>query len=151
MVQARTALRQAGIIPTRQRVWILSSLRRRTDHPDAEMALIDLRESLPGLSLNTLYRTLHLFADEGLIQQLAVPTRRARFDGCVRPHDHFLCRRCGRIVDVERPADSPIAAPDTLQAVAEVQGVQRIYLGNCRDCAEHNTKTTAQASLGNQQ
>ncbi len=89
---------------------------------------------MPSISLDTVYRALSLFVRKGLIQQLAVPTRRSRYDGHVAPHDHFLCTRCERIEDVPSVSCPP---PDEVTKVGTVQSTQRTYLGLCHACAEH--------------
>ena len=134
MVASRKTIQTSGLAATRQRVLILKFIQGRTDHPDAETVHQDVSCAMPSISLDTVYRALSLFVRKGLIQQLAVPTRRSRYDGHVAPHDHFLCTRCERIEDV--PGDtSPL--PEDVAKVGTVQSTQRTYLGLCHACAEH--------------
>jgi Fur family peroxide stress response transcriptional regulator len=100
MTSSRKKIATSGLASTRQRVFILKAIQGRIDHPDAETVHQAVISSLPSISLDTVYRTLSLFAKKGLIQQLAVPTRRSRYDGNPKPHDHFLCTRCERIADI---------------------------------------------------
>ena len=90
---------------------------------------------MPSISLDTVYRALSLFVRKGLIQQLAVPTRRSRYDGHVAPHDHFLCTRCERIVDVPAAASVSSPLPDAVLKIGVVQSSQRTYIGLCHACA----------------
>jgi Fur family peroxide stress response transcriptional regulator len=138
LVNANQILQQAGIVTTRQRVGLLELLLRRTDHPDAESLLSSARKGMPSLSADTVYRTLNLFADAGVVQRMAVPTRRARFDGWTDPHDHFLCVRCERISDIPRRAGDVRAIPEEACACGDVRDVQTVYVGVCRRCAKHD-------------
>lgn len=134
MVASRKTIQTSGLAATRQRVLILKFIQGRTDHPDAETVHQDVSCAMPSISLDTVYRALSLFVRKGLIQQLAVPTRRSRYDGHVAPHDHFLCTRCERIEDVPSVSCPP---PDEVTKVGTVQSAQRTYLGLCHACAEH--------------
>ena len=134
MVASRKTIQTSGLAATRQRVLILKFIQGRTDHPDAETVHQDVSCAMPSISLDTVYRALSLFVRKGLIQQLAVPTRRSRYDGHVAPHDHFPCTRCERIEDVPSVSCPP---PDEVTKVGTVQSTQRTYLGLCHACAEH--------------
>jgi hypothetical protein len=75
---------------------------------------------------------------KGLIQQLALPTRRSHFDGCVEPRDHFLCTTCGRIVDLETPDESLGPMTEPVRKIGDVHAVQRVFLGTCPRCADQS-------------
>lgn len=135
MIQKRyKQLREHGIALTSQRAYILNSMQARTDHPDVEAVYTSLRADLPALSLDTVYRTLHLFANKGLIKTLAVPTRRSRFEGRLHDHHHFLCTQCEMIADVESSESLCSTTPAAIQMIGEVHAQQRIYLGVCHAC-----------------
>ncbi len=134
MLEVKQQLRAAGFAPTRQRLLVMQSMRGRTDHPDAESVLTDLREILPSFSTDTVYRTLNAFAERGLIRRLPLPLSKARFDGNVDPHDHFLCKACGLILNLPEAADAPIVNAMPVDRIAQIHSVQRIYDGVCRDC-----------------
>ena len=136
MVASRKTIQTSGLAATRQRVLILKFIQGRTDHPDAETVHQDVSCAMPSISLDTVYRALSLFVRKGLIQQLAVPTRRSRYDGHVAPHDHFLCTRCEPIEDVPSVSCPP---PDEVTKVGTVQSTQRTYLGLCHACAERES------------
>ena len=147
MVNASHMLQQAGIVTTHQRVSLLELLFSRSDHPDADSVLAAARQQMPLLSADTVYRTLNLFADAGIIQRMAMPTRRARFDKCVEPHDHFMCTHCERISDIPRRKKSIGMVPSEVKACGEVRDIQMVYVGVCRACA---AKRDAEQKEGNQ-
>lgn len=134
MIDATQMLQKAGIVTTRQRVSLLELLFQSTAHPDADSLLVSARKQMPALSADTVYRTLNLFADAGIIQRMAVPTRRARFDKCVEPHDHFMCSRCEQISDIPRRRKTAGMIPAEAKACGEVRDVQMVYVGVCRMC-----------------
>ncbi len=129
-------LRKAGFVPTRQRALILQSLRRRKDHPDVDMVFSDLRSVLPSLSMDTVYRTLHAYAGQGLIQRLALPVSRAHFDGNAQAHDHFVCTACQRVLDLDVPDELVMPEISEFTNIATIKAVQRVLLGQCRDCRD---------------
>lgn len=110
---------------TRQRRTILEVLRRRMDHPTAEQLFQELRQTLPHISLGTVYRNLDVLQTTGLIR--VVPGEPRRFDGNQVPHDHFRCSQCGALLDLPSgfiPEPAPVLPGFTVQArVAELVGI----------------------------
>ena len=82
---------QPTIKRSRQRDAILAYLRTRTDHPTAEAVYTALRESMPNISLGTVYRNLALLADYGTILRISCDGKVDHFDANTTPHPHFLC------------------------------------------------------------
>jgi Fur family transcriptional regulator, iron response regulator len=100
-------LREKGIVPTRQRVEIAQVLLEKHQHLSADQLQERLSENggfVP--SRATVYNTLRLFADHGLIREVVVDPQRVFFDSNIDPHHHYF--------DVERSELSDIAA-DALQ------------------------------------
>jgi Fur family iron response transcriptional regulator len=93
-------LSECGIRPTAQRVRIASLLLSRNQHLSAEQILASLREAGARVSKATVYNTLNLFADHGLIRQLSVDGTRAWFDSNVEAHYHFHDMTSGALIDV---------------------------------------------------
>lgn len=92
-------LRAAGLRITPQRVAILKFLRASKAHPSPEMVYRELKPAFPGLSLNTVYQTLHALERAGLLRRIGVEENVYRFDANVAPHVHLVCRGCGRVDD----------------------------------------------------
>lgn len=106
----RMALRAHGIGVTRQRVAVLSYLMDNPGHPDAEQVFRAMRARSVPISLASVYNTLHLFSDKGLLIPLDMEEGRVRFDTRLLPHAHFRCSVCGGIRDL--PLDvSALPAP----------------------------------------
>ena len=118
---------------TKQRTIILTKLREVKTHPTADEIFAMTRESLPRISLGTVYRNLELLARQGDIRCLENGGSQKRFDGNIMPHNHVRCTQCGRIGDIE-PA---MPLPDIAAAKAEgftLTGAQVIFEGICDRC-----------------
>jgi Fur family peroxide stress response transcriptional regulator len=94
-------IRKNGLRVTPQRVLILKLIRESSLHPSAESLCVHARERYPGLSLNTVYRTLDLFEKKGLVKRFDFGENIYRYDGNTAPHAHFYCVECKRLQDME--------------------------------------------------
>src|SRR5262245_56668859 len=104
---AVAALRDRGFRLTGPRHAVLEVVRSVESHPTAEEVHRLVRRRLPGVSLGTIYRNLRLLVGAGLLKELPGPY--ARFDANIRAHHHFMCERCGRIIDVDAAVAEPHA------------------------------------------
>ena len=86
---------------SKQREAIKSFLVGRYDHPTAETVYLGIKQEFPNISLGTVYRNLSLLSDIGEIQKLSTGIGPDRFDGNAAPHYHFICTRCGRVLDID--------------------------------------------------
>lgn len=93
-------LRAHGIHPSAQRVAVAEYVLHTAEHPSAELVFERVRATLPTISLATVYNTLNLFVDKGLLRSLSLREGRTVFDPCLEPHHHFIDEETGTIVDV---------------------------------------------------
>ena len=107
---------------SRQRELIKSFLETRKDHPTADTVYRNVRNQNPRISLGTVYRNLTLLAEEGEIRRLNVGDGVDRFDGDVSPHYHFVCQKCGQVLDLQIDGMEEIdyAPPRTSTAASPV-------------------------------
>jgi Fur family iron response transcriptional regulator len=101
--QCEQRLADCGIRPTGQRVRIAALLLSAPQHLSAEQILDSLRSAGARVSKATVYNTLNLFAERGLIRQLSVDGSRAWFDSNVDAHYHFHDLTSGALIDVPVP------------------------------------------------
>jgi Fe2+ or Zn2+ uptake regulation protein len=94
-------LRAQGIQATPQRLAVADYVLTTTAHPSAEEVWTRVRRSCPTVSRATVYNTLKLFAEKGLIKARCMREGALLFDGCVEPHHHFIDDETGRLYDVE--------------------------------------------------
>ncbi|MFA4944953.1 MAG: Fur family transcriptional regulator [Lentisphaeria bacterium] len=136
LAQFQQACRQLGLRATHQRSEIFRELAATSEHPDAETLCRRVRARIPELSLDTVYRNLRLLEEKGLVLKLAGTADRARFDANTAEHPHFLCTRCGRVLDL--PATTLPHLPPQLAGteIGTVESVQIELRGRCRTCRD---------------
>src|SRR5256885_17260301 len=93
-------LHSRGLRVTAQRVVINDALRAVGRHLTADQVRDAVQERLPGVSLPTVYATLELLGKLGLVRRVHTPTA-LLFDPRTDEHAHALCRRCGRVEDLD--------------------------------------------------
>ena len=93
-------LRAYGIMPTAQRIEIAEVLLRKTRHLSAEQVLEELRGQTP-VSKATVYNSLKLSAERGLIRQVNLHSERVIYDSNTRPHHHFYNVDTGELTDID--------------------------------------------------
>ena len=120
--QTERRLADCGIRPTGQRVRIATLLLSAPQHLSAEQILDSLRASGTRVSKATVYNTLNLFAERGLIRQLSVDGSRAWFDSNVDAHYHFHDTTTGALIDVPIP-DVEFSRLPVPPAGTEVAGI----------------------------
>ncbi|MBP3304356.1 MAG: transcriptional repressor [Oscillospiraceae bacterium] len=124
----------------RKRDAILTCVRHTTVHPSADWVYARLKPEYPDLSLGTVYRNLSLFKEQGLIASLGTVGGVERFDGNTDPHVHFICARCGAVLDLEG-----MAVPQELQSQAasiaggQVNSCRLSFSGTCGQCKKEET------------
>lgn len=101
----REYLAQKGLKSTRQREIILDEFLRCTTHPSTEDLYLRLRRKHPGIGYSTVHRTLKLFAECGIAEEVNFGDGQTRYESSSRMehHDHLICRSCGAILEFEDP------------------------------------------------
>ena len=131
----RTALRRSGAKLTHQRLEIFREIASRVDHPGVEAVFRAVKERLPTVSLDTVYRTLWLLNDLGLITTLGPRREGVRFDPNLDRHHHYVCVRCGLVQDFVSPRLAALPVPAAVRGFGSVEGVQVEVRGLCRRCS----------------
>ncbi len=131
-------LKRAGLKLTPQRIAIVRELADDLSHPTAQALFERLRPSYPTMSFATVYSTLDVLVDRGLVGTLNADegSRAVRFDPNVEPHHHAICDGCGTVVDI------PVEQPSSLVAAVELERgarfrvlrEERTYRGLCDRC-----------------
>lgn len=103
--------RARGLRRTPQRLAVYRALARDPGHPTADALYRHLRRALPSLSLATVYRTLESLARAGLVRRVGGGEGGGRFDANPLPHQHLVCRACGRVADVAYAPLAGLAPP----------------------------------------
>jgi len=135
------ACARTGLAATAQRRLIYRALVESCDHPTAESVFLKIRSKAPRLSLATVYRNLRLFAEAGIVEEVATGSSFARFDGNTRPHHHLICRECGSVADYySKSLDEFAPAKRSLDGF-EVQSMKMNFFGICSSCSNKKPTT----------
>ena len=130
-IELNQTIHRAGIKPSYQRLRIYRFLLQHPVHPTVDMIYKALTPEIPTLSKTTVYNTLKLFSDQGLIQTLTIEENENRYDADPSFHGHFRCQICGGIFD--------FAVAGSITPGAELAGFhirrRKLYFdGICLNC-----------------
>lgn len=121
---------------SRQRQAVYETVRSAHCHPTADDVFEAVRESVPRISLGTVYRNLEILAEDGAIQRIDVAGGQRRYDRTTGNHCHIRCERCGRVEDIEG-ADWILKMDSAdLHTDFDVTGIQVSFNGLCPQCRE---------------
>jgi Fe2+ or Zn2+ uptake regulation protein len=128
-------LHSRGQRVTPQRLAILRALRDHGHHATAEEISRTIRDDLPGTSVPTVYATLDLLVALGLARKLDVGIGYSLYDARTEPHQHTVCRACGRVDDLEYKLDEKRLARATEAAGFRADAAELVVAGLCAECA----------------
>ena len=134
--QFKEICKEKGLKLTHQRMEIFSEVAKSTEHPDVETIYKGVRKRIPSVSLDTVYRTLWLFMDLGLITTLGQPRERQRFDANIKAHHHFVCTKCGTTKDFYSKEFDSLPVPETVKELGDVNTTYVELRGLCSKCTE---------------
>ncbi len=135
MSHFETVCREEGLKLTHQRREIFREIAQAGDHPDAEVIYQRVRERVPTVSLDTVYRTLWMLNDLGLVKTLGSVRERTRFDANLESHHHYVCRKCGLTRDFVSDELDNIELPASLYSFGDIDVTHVEVRGLCRECA----------------
>lgn len=119
---------------SRQREAIVNYLKSTTAHPTAEIVYENIRKTYPNISLGTVYRNLNLLVNHNKILKLSYGDGSDHFDGNTIPHNHFVCRCCNRVLDLEMEPIDHINIIAGAGFSGKVEGHFTYFYGICKDC-----------------
>jgi len=143
MARFADVLRAARLKRTPQRMHIFQAVAKAGDHPDAVQAWKHVCRTMSNVSLDTVYRTLWLFVDLGLIKTLGPPRERTRFDSNVELHHHFVCNQCGKACDVLSQDFAEPEIPPAVSSLGRVELTVVEFRGSCASCLAAKACETA--------
>lgn len=128
------ALHREGLRLTHQRLEIFREIIAARDHPSAEMIFRRVRERIPTISLDTVYRSLATFEKYGLINRIRVFDDQGRFDADLSPHHHLVCNNCRRVVNFRWSVFEDVDLPSQTEKWGRVFDKRVVLRGLCREC-----------------
>lgn len=130
----RDLLRKRGSRATSQRLVLFEVLAELRRHTTADEVMERASARLPALSLPTVYATLELFEQLGVVRRVSSGTGPALFDPVLDGHAHLACRQCGRLVDLPVKVDLRPAVGAATRRGHSPAGAEVIVAGVCADC-----------------
>ena len=132
-------LQSFGIKPSVQRIAIMDYLLTHRTHPAIDEIYLALCEQIPTLSKTTVYNTLKLFVEHGAAQMLTIDERNTCYDADIQLHAHFLCKKCGKIIDL------PSSTEQTKVSAMKEEGfkvdeIHQYFKGYCPSCLMEEDK-----------
>ena len=124
----------AAIRHSKQREAIKTYLMSTTSHPTAEIVYENLRQDFPNISLGTIYRNLNFLVDHGEAIRINCGDGFDHFDGNPQPHNHFYCRGCYRIIDLEMAQIDHIDIIANASFDGRIEGHVTYFQGLCGNC-----------------
>ena len=138
--------RELGVKPTHQRTEIYRELMATEDHPNAETIYGNVKKRIPAISLDTVYRTLRLFEQKGIISRVSAVGESMRFDGNTQRHHHFICVGCGKVRDFYSDDFNNLVVPGEVAKLGKVGSVHVEIRGMCNTCQEKSHEKTKESA-----
>ena len=103
---------ESGVFPTAQRLDVALVMLSKPQHLSAEQIIAGIRSMGSRVSKATVYNTLNLFCERGLLRTVEVDPTRQYYDSCVEPHYHFYNVDTGELTDIPTDAvDLSVGSP----------------------------------------
>lgn len=124
-------LKEKNVKPSLQRLKILEYLINSEDHPTVDIIFQDLNTEIPTLSKTTVYNSLNILVDAGLVKVVNIESSEARYEAAFEDHGHFKCKKCGKIYDFEIDMKKiDLQIPEGF----EVSEKDIYFKGICKEC-----------------
>jgi len=142
VAQFTATAKAAGVKLTPQRVEVFREVASSLEHPDAEAVFQAVHTRMTTVSLDTVYRTLWMLNDLGLISTLGSRHESVRFDANPERHHHYVCVRCGKARDFQSTELDTLRLPHTVRELGSVLSTHVEVRGICDSCAKKAGKKT---------
>lgn len=123
---------------SKQREALLTLLRSTRSHPSADLLYENLRKEFPNISLGTVYRNLAQLTENGDIIKIQTSSNKEHFDGFTNQHNHFVCKKCDRIFDVNADSAHALTKQAANELGADIDGYSLVFYGTCSECSQQN-------------
>ncbi|MDQ3721782.1 MAG: transcriptional repressor [Actinomycetota bacterium] len=130
-----TALRERGMRVTPQRVVLHRALRELDRHVTADELLESVADRLPNVSLPTIYATLELLEELGMVRRVQ-RAGTTLFDPRTESHHHLVCTVCGSIEDLDYDLDTAMLERAATRHGFEHERIEAVVHGRCAPCRD---------------
>ena len=135
--RASDALRERGYRITPQRMLILDVLKDSDRHISAEEIHAQVHDEYPHINISTVYRTLELLTNLGLVTKTDLGEGRVRYHHAEKgKHHHLVCENCGAVIDVDESFFLALRAAALEKYQFEANLSHLAIFGRCSKCQE---------------
>jgi Fur family transcriptional regulator, peroxide stress response regulator len=129
-----TAIQDLGL--TKQREVVLQVIRDADNHLTANEVFLNAKQLLPSISFATVYNSLRFLKDAGHIAEIQFGNGASRFDRMTSRHDHAICTKCGKLVDIEMEHPPELVDLAAKYSNFKPESLEFTLRGLCPECAE---------------
>ncbi|MDE1160775.1 MAG: transcriptional repressor [Acidobacteriaceae bacterium] len=119
---------------THQRQVLFEVMQKMHGHPSPEEVYEIVRQTVPSISLATVYKNIHLFVDCGIFREVSLHHGTRRVELNARPHHHMVCSECKSISDIEEQELGLLPTRTKLPGGFLVERYSVDVIGLCRQC-----------------
>jgi Fe2+ or Zn2+ uptake regulation protein len=120
---------------TKQREVVLQVIREADEHLTASEVFAAAKDLLPSISFATVYNSLRFLKEAGHIAEIQFGNGASRFDRMTSRHDHAICTRCGKLVDIEMDLPADLLKNAAKFSKFKPESIEFTLRGLCPDCA----------------
>ena len=121
---------------TKQREVVLQVIREDEKHLTANEVFDRAKQLLPSISFATVYNSLRFLKDAGHIAEIQFGNGASRFDAMTSRHDHAICTKCGKLVDMEIELPEEIVKLAAKFSKFKPESIELTLRGLCPECSE---------------
>jgi Fe2+ or Zn2+ uptake regulation protein len=121
---------------TKQREVVLQVIRDAEQHLTANEVFVNAKQLLPSISFATVYNSLRFLKDAGHIAEIQFGNGASRFDRITSRHDHAICTRCGKLVDIEMEHPKELVNQAAKFSNFKPESLEFTLRGICPECAQ---------------
>ena len=121
---------------TKQREVVLQVIRDAREHLTANEVFSAAKDMLPSISFATVYNSLRYLKDAGHIAEIQFGNGASRFDRMTHRHDHAICTKCGKLVDIEMEHPEELLKKAAKYSKFKPESLEFTLRGKCPDCSK---------------
>lgn len=125
-----------GVGLTKQRQAVFQVISESEKHLTANEVFEDARRLLSGISFATVYNSLRYLKNEGLIGEIRFGTDATRYDRKLTRHDHALCNKCGKLIDLELSIPAGLVEEAANLSKFQTESIELTLRGLCPECSK---------------
>lgn len=126
---------------TKQRQLVLEAVLASDDHPTAAQVYQRVRRRYPGIAYATIYNALRWWVERGSLREFTFGDAAARYDRNRDRHDHAICTRCGRLLDVSVRLPKKVFEEVRRRTGLEIATHHVQFVGLCGTCTARGPRT----------